>query len=48
MLFINATGHKFPTLRYLGHWNVLTGKTGLLMGNYDKEDRIVFVSPEDD
>jgi len=26
---------------------LLTGKTGLLMGNYGGEDRIVFVSPND-
>lgn len=38
---------KFLTLRYSGLWNLLTGKTGLLMGNYGGEDRIVFVSPKD-
>lgn len=38
---------KFLTLRYSGFWNLLTGKTGLLMGNYGGEDRIVFVSPKD-
>lgn len=38
---------KFLTLRYLGLRALLTGKTGLLMGNYGGEDRIVFVSPID-
>lgn len=38
---------KFLTLRYSGLWALLTGKTGLLMGNYGGEDRIVFVSPKD-
>jgi NAD(P)H dehydrogenase (quinone) len=38
---------KFLTLRYLGLWTLITGKTGLLMGNYGGEDRIVFVSPKD-
>ncbi|GAA4206409.1 NmrA family NAD(P)-binding protein [Pedobacter jeongneungensis] len=38
---------KFLTLRYFGLWALLTGKTGLLMGNYGGEDRIVFVSPTD-
>jgi NAD(P)H dehydrogenase (quinone) len=38
---------KFLTLRYSGLWALLTGKTGLLMGNYGGEDRIVFVSPTD-
>jgi uncharacterized protein YbjT (DUF2867 family) len=38
---------KFLTLRYLGLWSLLTGKTGLLMGNYGGDDRIVFVSPKD-
>ena len=38
---------KFLTLRYSGLWALLTGKTGLLMGNYGGDDRIVFVSPED-
>lgn len=38
---------KFLTLRYLGLWKLLTGRTGLLMGNYGGEDRIVFVSPKD-
>jgi len=38
---------KFLTLRYLGPWALLTGKTGLLMGNYGGDDRIVFVSPKD-
>jgi len=38
---------KFLTLRYSGLWALLTGKTGLLMGNYGGEDRIVFVSPRD-
>ena len=38
---------KFLTLRYSGLWALLTGKTGLLMGNYGGDDRIVFVSPTD-
>lgn len=38
---------KFLTLRYSGLWALLTGKTGLLMGNCGGEDRIVFVSPKD-
>jgi len=38
---------KFLTLRYSGLWALLTGKTGLLMGNYGGKDRIVFVSPKD-
>ncbi|WP_158996201.1 NAD(P)H-binding protein [Mucilaginibacter sp. L196] len=38
---------KFLTLRYFGLWALLTGKTGLLMGNYGGDDRVVFVSPKD-
>lgn len=38
---------KFLTLRYNGLWALLTGKTGLLMGNYGEDDRVVFVSPKD-
>jgi len=38
---------KFLTFRYSGLWALLTGKTGLLMGNYGGDDRIVFVSPKD-
>ncbi len=38
---------KILTLRYSGLWALLTGKTGLLMGNYGGDDRIVFVSPKD-
>jgi NAD(P)H dehydrogenase (quinone) len=38
---------KFLTLRYSGLWALLTGKTGVLMGNYGADDRIVFVSPKD-
>ncbi|MBL4675699.1 MAG: NAD(P)H-binding protein [Mucilaginibacter sp.] len=38
---------KYLTLRYSGIWSLLTGKTGLLMGNYGGDDRIVFVSPKD-
>ena len=38
---------KFLTLRYSGLWALLSGKTGLLMGNYGADDRIVFVSPKD-
>jgi NAD(P)H dehydrogenase (quinone) len=38
---------KFLTLRYSGLWALLIGKTGLLMGNYGGDDRIVFVSPKD-
>ena len=38
---------KYLTLRYSGLWALLTGKTGLLMGNYGGDDRTVFVSPAD-
>ncbi|TDX02124.1 NAD(P)H-binding protein [Dinghuibacter silviterrae] len=38
---------KFLTLRYSGLGALLTGKTGLLMGNYGGDDRTVFVSPKD-
>ncbi|QNN44454.1 NAD(P)H-binding protein [Pedobacter roseus] len=38
---------KFLTLRYSGLGTLLSGKTGLLMGNYGGDDRIVFVSPKD-
>ena len=38
---------KYLTLRYNGLRALLTGKTGLLMGNYGGDDRIVFVSPKD-
>ena len=38
---------KLLTLRYSGLWALLTGKTGLLMGNYGGDDRIIFVSPQD-
>ncbi|AMP98778.1 NAD-dependent dehydratase [Pedobacter cryoconitis] len=38
---------KFLTLRYSGLWSLLTGKMGLLMGNYGGDDRVVFVSPAD-
>ncbi|MBO9594012.1 MAG: NAD(P)H-binding protein [Niabella sp.] len=38
---------KLLTLRYSGLWALLTGRTGLLMGNYGGDDRIVFVSPKD-
>ncbi len=38
---------KFLTLRYSGLGALLDGKTGLLMGNYGGEDRVVFVSPRD-
>jgi len=38
---------KFLTLRHFGLWALLTGKTGLLMGNCGRDDRIVFVSPKD-
>lgn len=38
---------KLLTLRYSGLWALLTGKTGLLMGNYGGDDRVVFVSPKD-
>jgi NAD(P)H dehydrogenase (quinone) len=38
---------KFLTLRYSGLWALLTSKTGLLMGNYGADDRIIFVSPKD-
>lgn len=38
---------KLLALRYLGLRAFLTGKTGLLMGNYGGDDSTVFVSPED-
>lgn len=38
---------KLLTLRYSGLRALLTGKTGLLMGNYGGDDRIIFVSPKD-
>ncbi|TLV02902.1 NAD(P)H-binding protein [Dyadobacter luticola] len=38
---------KFLTFRYSGIWALLTGKTGVLMGNCGGDDRIVFVSPKD-
>jgi len=38
---------KLLTLRYLGLGALWSGKTGLLMGNYGGNDRIVFVSPKD-
>jgi len=38
---------KMLALRYYGLGALLTGKTGLLMGNYGGDDRIVFVSPKD-
>jgi len=38
---------KFLTLRYSGLWALLSGKTGLLMGNCGGDDRTVFVSPID-
>ncbi|WP_409022860.1 NAD-dependent dehydratase [Dyadobacter sp. BE32] len=38
---------KLLTLRYSGLWALLTGKTGLLMGNCGGDDRIIFVSPRD-
>lgn len=38
---------KFLTLRHSGLWALLSGKTGLLMGNYGGNDRTVFVSPKD-
>lgn len=38
---------KFLTLRYSGLLALLTGKTGLLLGNFGGDDRIVFVSPKD-
>ena len=39
--------NKFLTLRYSGLTALLTGKTGLLMGNFGADDKIVFVSPKD-
>lgn len=33
---------KLLTLRYSGFGALLTGKTGLLMGNYGGDDRIIF------
>lgn len=38
---------KFLTLRHSGLTALLTGKTGLLMGNFGGDDKIVFVSPKD-
>lgn len=38
---------KFLTLRHSGLMALLTGKTGLLMGNFGGDDKIVFVSPKD-
>lgn len=38
---------KYLTLRYSGLMALLRGKTGLLMGNYGEDDKIVFVSPKD-
>lgn len=38
---------KLLTLRYSGLWALLTGKTGLLIGNFGGDDRTVFVSPKD-
>lgn len=38
---------KLLTLRYSGLWALLTGKTGLLMGNCGGNDRVIFVSPHD-
>lgn len=38
---------KLLTLRYSGLWALLTGKSGLLIGNYGGDDRIIFVSPKD-
>ena len=38
---------KLLTLRYSGVRALLTGKTGLLLGNYGGDDRVVFVSPKD-
>ncbi|MEZ2440534.1 NAD(P)H-binding protein [Chitinophaga sp. RCC_12] len=38
---------KMLALRYYGLGALLTGKTGLLMGNYGGDDRIIFVSPKD-
>lgn len=38
---------KFLTLQHSGLIALLTGKTGLLMGNYGGDDRVVFVSPKD-
>ncbi len=38
---------KFLTLRHSGLGALLSGKTGVLMGNYGGNDRIVFVSPKD-
>ena len=37
----------FLTLRYSGLIALLTGKRGILMGNYGGDDKMVFVSPLD-
>ncbi len=38
---------KYLTLRYSGLMALLKGRTGLLLGNYGGDDKIVFVSPKD-
>jgi len=38
---------KLLALRYYGIRSLWTGQTGLLMGNYGGEDRVLFVAPED-
>ena len=38
---------KFLTFRYSGLLPLLRGRTGLLLGNYGGDDRVVFVSPKD-
>nr|WP_294862460.1 NAD(P)H-binding protein [uncultured Fluviicola sp.] len=38
---------KYLTLRYSGLMALLRGRTGMLMGNYGGDDKIVFVSPKD-
>lgn len=38
---------KLLALRYLGPGALLRGRTGLLLGNFGGDDRIVFVSPAD-
>lgn len=43
----NGLMGKILTLRYAGLGALLKGRTGLIMGNYGAEDRVIFVSPRD-
>lgn len=46
---IKGTGlmGKILTMQHAGMGALLKGRTGLIMGNYGAEDRVVFVSPRD-